>query len=253
MPNLKEKLNQKTVMLGTMLSEVYTPNIARVMKAGGMEFIIVDCEHGYFDFSQMANIISVCNGFHLPVIIRVPTNGREVVTKSLDMGADGLLIPMVNCAEDIKQVVKYAKYAPMGIRGISTTRAHTNYSPPTLSEYIKAANERTIILAQIETSEALLNAEEIASVDGVDALIIGPNDLAMDMGTPGNFESDDMKNAVETVVLAAKKANKPCGIVASNIKFLHQCRNKGMTIFSCNSEVGMIMESAKQIGREFHG
>src|SRR5690625_5017581 len=106
-----------------MLSEVYTPNIARVMKQGGIQYIIVDSEHGYFDFSQMANIVSVCNGFDLPVIIRVPNNDREIITKVLDMGANGVLIPMVNNAEDARQTVKYAKYAPIGQRGLSVTRA----------------------------------------------------------------------------------------------------------------------------------
>lgn len=252
MANLKDKLYTKSIVLGTMLSEVCTPNITRVIKAGGFDFLIVDSEHGYFDYHQIANIVSVCNGFNLPVIIRVPTNGRENITKVLDMGADGLLIPMINSADDIRRVVKYAKYAPAGARGISTTRAHTNYSPPPLAEYTRFANEHTIILAQIETREALLNAEAIAAVEGVDALIIGPNDLAMDMGTPGNFNTDDMKNGIETVVSASGKAGKPCGIIASDIDFLHKCTDKGMTIFSCNSEVGMIMISAKKIIRDFY-
>lgn len=252
MVNLKEKLYKKEVVLGTMLSEVYTPNIARIMKAGGMQFIIVDTEHGYFDYSQTANIVSVCNGFNLPVIIRIPSKEREAITKALDMGADGLLIPMVKCAEEIKQVVKFAKYLPLGLRGISTTRAHTNYDASDLSRYIKEANEKTIIFAQIETKESLSNVEEIASVEGVDALIIGPNDLAMDIGTPGNFETEDMEYSIDTVVAATKKVNKPSGIISSNIAFLHKCQKKGMTIFSCNSEVGMIMKSANQIVTDFN-
>lgn len=249
--HLKQKINQNQVILGTMLSEVYTPNIARVIKAGGMDYIIIDCEHGYFDFSQTANIVAVCKGFDLPVIIRIPSIQREFITKALDMGADGLLVPMVNSVEDVTKVISYAKYAPLGSRGISGTRAHTNYDSSNLSSYVKQANETTIVLAQIETKEALTDAEKIASVEGVDGLIIGPNDLAMDLGTPGAINTEEMKNAVETVIHAASRANKASGIVTSELNFIHECKAKGMTIFSCNSEVGMIKKSTTQIVNEF--
>lgn len=252
MHNLKERINKNEVVLGTMLSEVYTPNVVRVIKAGGMEFIIIDSEHGYFDYSQIANIVAVCNGFDIPIIVRVPNIDRASITKVLDMGVDGLLIPMVNTALDAENVVNYAKYAPLGARGISTTRAHTNYEPPKLSEYIEHANNKTIILAQIETKQALLNADKIIEVEGIDALIIGPNDLAIDLGTPGDFETASMEKSIETVVASARKAKKPCGIVASNIGFLHKCKDMGMTIFSCNSEVGMIKSASKKIVKEFY-
>lgn len=252
MNSLKTKIGAGEVSLGTMLSEITTPNIARVLAAGGFEYLIVDCEHGYFDYSQTAAIVGICNGISLPVIVRIPKIDRECITKYMDIGADGLLVPMTGTAADIRRVVEYAKYAPLGIRGISTTRAHTNYNPPPLSDYMKAANERTIIFAQIETREAVRNSSEIAAVEGVDALIIGPNDLAADLGNPGNFNTPEMTESIETVIAAAQKAKKQSGIVASNISFLHQCREKGMTLFSCNSEVGMVMIGAKSIIKQFN-
>lgn len=248
---LKSKMRAGEVSLGTMLSEITTPNIARALAAGGFEYLIIDCEHGYFDYSQTAAIVGICNGISLPVIIRIPKIDRECVTKYMDMGADGLLVPMTGTAADIRRVVEYAKYAPLGKRGISTTRAHTNYNPPPLSEYMKAANDRTIIFAQIETREGVNNSGEIAAVEGIDALLIGPNDLAADLGTPGNFGTEEMNASIETVIAAAHKAGKQSGIIASKIPFLHQCRDKGMTLFSCNSEVGMVMIGAKSIKKEF--
>ncbi|MHC1772992.1 MAG: HpcH/HpaI aldolase/citrate lyase family protein [Flexilinea sp.] len=248
----KEKVRNREVVLGTMISEMSTANVVRIMKAAGFEFIIVDCEHGYFDFSQLANIVSVGNGFNMPVIVRIPAIEREFVTKVLDMGSDGVLVPMINTVADAKKVVELVKYPPMGLRGISTTRAHTNYNPPALDEYIKIANEKTMIFVQIETKLGVENAERIAAVEGVNALMVGPNDLAVDMGAPGHLETPEMDYAITQVIVATGKANKSCGIIDSHMGFLKkwQCRN--MNIFSCSSEVGMMMKSAKTINKEFN-
>lgn len=251
MNSFKTKIGTGEVLLGTMLSEITTPNIARVLAAGGFTYLLVDCEHGYFDYSQAAAIVGICNGISLPVIIRIPKIDRECVTKYMDMGADGLLVPMTGTAADIRRVVEYAKYAPLGKRGISTTRAHTNYNPPPLAQYTQEANARTLIFAQIETREGVANSGEIAAVEGVDALLIGPNDLAADLGTPGNFATPEMERSIETVIASAREAGKQSGIIASKIPFLQHCRDKGMTLFSCNSEVGMVMMGAKSIIQGF--
>lgn len=252
MSDLKEKIYNNEIVLGTMLSEVYTPNIVRVIRSGGFEYIIIDSEHGYFDYSQIASIISVCNGFKIPILVRVPNGERESITKVLDMGADGLLIPMVNSSEDAKKVVQYSKYTPIGRRGISTTRAHTDYNPSKLTEYMEYANKKTLILVQIETIQALENAESIISVNGIDALIVGPNDLAADMNKQGEFDTEAMNNAIKNIASVARRARKFSGIVSSSIDYLHYCRDNGMTIFCCNSEVGMIKKASRQIVKDFY-
>lgn len=249
--SLKTKIESGETVLGTMLSEISTPNVARILSAAGFECLIIDCEHGYFDYSQTAAVIGICNGIRLPVIVRIPKIDRGCVTKYMDMGADGLLVPMTGTAEDIRRVVEYAKYAPLGRRGISTMRAHTNYNPPPLSQYTREANARTIVFAQIETREGVANSSAIAAVEGVDALLIGPNDLAMDLGAPGNFATPEMADCIGTVIASAKAAGKRSGIIASKIPFLQSCGDRGMTLFSCNSEVGMMMLGAKEIVGQF--
>lgn len=248
---LKQRLNKGKFALGTMLSEITTPNIPRILAAGGFDFIIIDCEHGYFDYSQVAAIVGIANGIHLPVIIRIPEIRRECITKYMDIGADGLLVPMTGTKEDIQRVVAYAKYAPVGKRGLSTQRAHTNYNPPPLTDYMREANNRTIIFAQIESREGVTNIDEILGVEGVDAALMGPNDLASDLGTPGNFDTEEMQGSINAVITAANRIGKPCGIISSKIPFLQDCQAKGMSVLSCNSEVGMIMNSAKRIVKEF--
>lgn len=249
---LKERISHNEIILGTMLSEVTTPNIVRMLAVGGFEFVIVDCEHGYFNFSQAAEIVGIANGIHLPIIIRIPEIRREVITKYMDMGADGLLVPMTSTRKEIKTVVEYAKYSPLGKRGISTQRPHTEYNPNGLSQYMKLANQRTIIFAQIETREGVQNINDILSLEGVDGALIGPNDMSCDCGDPGNYDTKEMQNNFATVIAASKQNGKPCGIISGNMPLLNRCRADGMTIFSCNSETGLILSGAKRTVHEFY-
>lgn len=245
MMECRAKVIEKNFSCGTMLSELSTPNITRILKAAGFEFVIVDCEHGYFEYAQLAALIAMGNGYGIPVIVRIPGIERAFITKIMDMGAKGILAPMVNTAAEAKQLVRYAKYAPLGARGISTMRAHTDYNPPPLMEYIEKANKETLIFIQIETKKGIANVDEIAAVEGIDAIMIGPNDLSMDLGTPGLFHTDTMLAIVEKIANTAASHGKSSGIITSNLDFLRACKDRGMRIFSCDSEVGMLMKAAK--------
>jgi len=248
----RQKLASGEFVLGTMLSEVSTPNIARIMHVCGFEFIIIDCEHGYFDLAQVAAIVAVCQGIVLPVIIRIPAAGRELITKYMDMGATGLLLPMTSTQEQAKELVKYAKYPPLGQRGLSVQRAHTNYNPPPLRQYMEDANRRTVLFAQIETREGIENIEEILAIDGIDGAMVGPNDLACDYGCPGELETPEMEEGISRILSAALQLGKPCGFISSKIPLLEKWRSRGMTILSCNSEVGMIIDAGKQIVKKIN-
>ena len=251
MDAFKEKLcNQKNV-IGTMISEISTPNLVRMLKSAGYEFVFVDCEHGYFDFNEIANITSVGNGFGIKVIVRVPSVQREFITKVMDIGVDGLLLSQIDTVQQAKDTVQFAKYAPLGQRGISTTRAHTGYHVDSLPDYLKTANDRTVLLAQIESREAVANSLDIASVEGIDGLIIGPNDMAAESGIPGQVFAPEIKEMVAKVIKNCKKAGKSLGIVDGNIERLHYWQSQGMNIFCIGSEVHMILKGAKENMKAF--
>lgn len=243
---MKESLGKK-VLVGAMLSEVATPNIPRIFRAAGFDYVIADCEHGYFDYAQIAALAGVCNGFDFPFLVRVPGVERECIQKYLDIGADGLLVPMMDTAATMRKVVELAKYQPLGKRGISVTRAHSEYAPGKLGDYLERANRRTMVFAQIETAEGVANAAEIAAVEGLDGLFIGPNDLASDLGSLGKFDTPEVLEAIRKVIAACAAAGKPSGCLASDPAFLKRCVEMGMTLLNCNSEVGMIFKAAKQI------
>ena len=127
--NMKTAIHEGENIVGMFLSEIAHPNLVRVMQAAGAEFVVVDCEHGYFDFSQVAAIAAVASGIGFPLIVRMPKLSREYVQKYLDAGVDGVWVPMLETREQAEELVRLAKYAPMGERGISTMRPHSNYAP----------------------------------------------------------------------------------------------------------------------------
>lgn len=166
---------------GIMLSELCFPNFPVMLKNVGYDFFIIDCEHGPFDFREVSNMVAMARRCHVEAIVRVPGVERAAITKYLDLGADGLLIPMVRDAEDARLAVEFAKYSPIGHRGVSISRAHSDYAPGDLRAYMANANVHTRIYVQIELSSALRDVDAIAAVPGLSALMVGPSDLAMDL------------------------------------------------------------------------
>lgn len=250
---MKQKIHAGEKVLGMFLSEIGAPNLVRVMQASGVDFVIVDCEHGYFDFSQVAAIAAVGSGIGFPVIVRVPHISRECIQKYLDAGVDGLLVPMLETREQAEELVRLGKYAPEGARGISTMRPHSNYNPGDLVAYTEKANRRTMFFAQIESKKGVENAREIASVPGLDGIFIGPNDLACDMGQTGQFNTEAMDTAIGSVVAAAKDHGIPCGIIASSAAFLRKWEERGMTMFSCDSELGLLKKGIQTMIKNVKG
>lgn len=243
---------EKTIKIGTMLSEIPFANMPLLFKNAGLDFFIVDNEHGGFDYRELSQIIMTSALCGMKVIVRLSDNSRKDVTKMADMGVNGFLLPMTNDASDIGEVVKYAKYAPSGKRGISTTRAHTFYNPPKLSDYMASANERMEIYAQIETKSGVENVEKILSLDGVSGAFVGPNDLSCDYGCIGSSDPEEIFGAIEKVAIASKNTGKPCGIITANKKYIDFAKNRGFSLFSVGSELNMIMNAGRKIVSDFN-
>lgn len=232
---------------GIMLAEVPFSNSPVIFKSAGLDFFIIDYEHGGFDYSDLSKIIMTAKLCGIDVIVRIPDNTRNIIIKVLDMGANGLLLPMTNEAKDIAQVVEYAKYAPIGKRGISTMRAHTLYNPSELLDYMQNANKNNKVFAQIETKAGVRNVKEILSVSGVDGVMVGPNDLSSDYGCLGVKNSDTILSAIATVAAAATELNKISGIITGNSNYIQKAKESGMSLFSVGSELNALSEYCKNI------
>lgn len=218
-----ENLKKNEVSIGVMLSEIPFANLAVVFKSSGLDFFIVDTEHGAFDYAALSGIIMTSRLVKIPVIIRLANNGRKEITRLMDMGADGLLLSMANNRQDVETVIQHAKYSPLGKRGISITRPHTFYAPPSLTEYMSSANKRTLIFAQIETLEGLNNIEDILQAEGLSGVIVGPNDLSCDLNCIGN--TDLILRAIEKVAESAHNCNKLSGIITAKKSICSRLKN----------------------------
>ena len=235
----------RTRYKGIMISEVAFPNLPVLLKNCGFDFFILDNEHGGFDYSDVSKILMTAKLVGITPVVRLADNSRMDITKFADMGAGGFLLPQTDTAEQISEVVKYAKYAPVGKRGISTMRAHTLYDPPEITGYIKTANETIKIFAQIETAKGVENISDILSVDGVDGFLMGPNDLSCDYGCLGEKASDKILRAIEITSERAARAGKICGIITSDGTYLEKGAACGMTVFSVGSELNLLTSAGK--------
>lgn len=241
---LKRDLLQGKVTYGLMLSELYDPNITRLLAVCGYDYLLVDCEHGYFDMTQVANLIAVAQGVDLPVLIRVTQPSRTQITKYLDMGASGILLSNVAGVEEARKLAEISFYAPKGDRGISTFRAHTGYCGGNMNEMLRNANESVMVICQIESSQAVNQVDEILSLDGIDGALIGPNDLSQHMGILGQYDHPDMIGAIRRVAESAKKCGKFSGIITTNEMLLSLGRDCNMNCFCVGSELKFLRDGA---------
>ena len=234
---------------GMMISEIAFSNMPVLLKNAGIEFCILDCEHGGFDYAEVSRLIMTARLCGLELIVRLANNERKDVVKYLDMGADGLLLPMTNTAEDIRKVADYAKYPPLGHRGISTMRAHTLYAPPPVLEYMPAGNARTKIFAQAETRAGVENIDRILAVPGGSGCFIGPNDLSADYECLGDPNAPPILKAIERVGEAAAAAGEISGMITANKNYLSKAKSCRFTAFCVGSELNAIAEYGKKTAR----
>ncbi len=206
--SLKQKLQNNELTVGSWIMMGNAMSV-EVMALAGFEWLVVDIEHTSIDLETTQILITTIQANNMKALVRVSKNEEVVIKKILDMGADGIVVPMVCSKEDAKMAVEYAKYPPVGKRGVGLYRASkygTNFE-----KYKKWVDEELVIITQIEHIDAVNNIDEILNVDGIDGTIIGPYDLSGSMGYPGDFERDDVKEAVEKVLERCKAYNIPSG------------------------------------------
>ena len=247
MASLKDRLRNGEQVLGTMVTTFSAPDIAKILQVCGFDFLIVDCEHGAFTTREVANIIAVARGIGMPALVRIPEMRREHALKFMEMGASGLLLPNTETAEQAKMLVDCTKYAPLGHRGVSLSRPHTDFKKVSGEQYMLQANDETILMCQIESRKGVENVEEIIAVEGIDVAFIGPNDMSQDYGILGQFEHPEIVAAFEKIVAAAQANGKWAGAHFGGAAPLKPWLKKGMQINMWNSDNGLLALGAAAI------
>jgi len=223
---LKQLAGSKNPKFGHFVVEFATPGIGHILKSAGCDFALLDLEHSGFGFETVKSAIRYFEAADLPTIVRVPSKEYHHIARAADMGAEGVMLPMVGSAEEARHIVNSLKYTPEGGRGVALQVAHDRYRPGAVKEKFAAANRRTTLFCQIETAEGVKNAEAIAATPGVDCLWVGHFDLSVSLGVPGDFGSSKFTGAIERVVAAANKHKKALGRlvpdVATGVELNHQ-------------------------------
>ena len=244
---LKEKLEQNQSVIGTFV-QMGHPDITEMMVGLGFDWLLLDAEHGPLSYETMQNMMQAMNGSGCTPIVRPEWNDMVTIKRILDIGAHGVLVPMVNTREEAEYAAKACKYPPAGVRGVGPRRAALFDR-----DYFTTADNEILTIVQVETPKAIQNLPEILKVDGIDGCYIGPFDLAYSMGLKfPDFNNQDFVAAFERVVEHANEAGKPAGIYAgqNNIEWAIE---KGFVLNTLDSTDTFMLRGAITALKAFRG
>jgi 2-keto-3-deoxy-L-rhamnonate aldolase RhmA len=217
-PGLKAMAGTKAPKFGHFIVEFATPGIGHILKSAGCDFVLFDLEHSGFHFETVKSVVRYFEAAQLPTIVRVPSKEYHHIARAMDMGAEGLMLPMVSSADEARQIVHSMKYHPEGGRGVALQVAHDRYRPGAVAEKFAATNKRTTLFCQIETADGVKNADAIAAVEGVDCLWVGHFDLSVSLGIPGQFDHKDFRKAIDKTIAATVKRKKSLGRLVPTVE-----------------------------------
>ena len=236
---LRLALREGRLVVGHMAMELTVPNIAALLAPLGLDFVLFDLEHTGLSLETLAPVLVSCRLAGVPAVVRVPGAQGHFVSRCLDLGALGIMMPNVRSAEEARKFVAAAKYPPRGRRGMGLGGAHTLYRVPDSREYAGWANEETVLMAQIESPEAVEAIDEILAVPGIDVGWIGQNDLALNMGIVGQFEHPDFVAARRRVADACRRHGKGAGCQPGSVAAAREWFEAGYNVISLGTDIGV--------------
>lgn len=245
-PNpLRLKLENGETIYGTMTQDSRSPSISLIMEQAGCDFLFFDMEHGPNDLGVVTDMVKVCRLTKVVPLVRVPNDEYHLMARILDAGARGIMIPRIETREQVERIVENTHYPPVGVRGCSVPKGHNNFYPQDLWQFTEEANRENMIILQIERKKAIENIEDLVSVEGVDAVVLGPNDLCLSMGVREKDYLSVLEPEIQAVLDAAKKYNVPCGIHVGNLDWLIEWQRRGMNIIAYSDDIAFLRSGAK--------
>ncbi len=245
--SLRQRAMSGEMVVGAMVFEFFSPGVAQVLKHAGAEYIIFDMEHTGTSLETIKSQVAHCRGLDVAPMVRVPRSDYDFLARALDIGCHGVMIPMVESVAQAKAIVEATHYPPRGRRGAAFGFAHDDYAPGDPLAKMKAADARTLVIAQIETERGLENVEEIAAIDGIDVLWVGHFDLTNFLGIPGQFDNPLYVNAVKRVVAAGRKYKKGLGFMSADTTWAKQYKKLGFNMQAAGTDHGLLMAGVKNI------
>ncbi|HEX7967946.1 MAG TPA: aldolase/citrate lyase family protein [Stellaceae bacterium] len=243
----RERLVKGELSLGIGLRQARTVDTAAIMATCGYDWLFIDLEHGTMPLDTAVQISCAALTAGITPLVRVPSGQYALATRALDGGALGIVMPHVDTADEAKAVVDHLKYAPLGHRSVAGGQAFLGFRPVPLAEATRTINDESLVVVMLETPQAIANAEAIAAVPGVDVLLIGTNDLAMEMGLPGQFGHAEVARAYERVIAACRRHGKWPGMGGVYVEDLQaKYIGLGMRMILSGNDLSLMMAGATQ-------
>lgn len=247
---LRRAINENENAIGTFLG-VSTPSIVEILGYTGMDFVVIDTEHGPYDTMPVCDLIKAAEGRGMAPVVRVADVTHKEIQRAVDGGAEGIIIPGLKSIDDFRKAVELCKFPPLGSRGFMKTRGsgfgNEKWASGTLEEYMHNSNEIVLLLPQCETREALENIEKIVNIEGIDGIFIGPFDLSISIGIPGQFDKPEFRQAINKVLNACKEAGKLCMIFATSIEETREYMGQGFDAVANSIDTIMFKKIYKEM------
>ena len=240
------KASHAQIGLWSSLSSSYT---VEVIAGAGFDWILLDTEHSPADLENLLTQLQAAAPYPSHAVVRVPWNDMVTIKRTLDVGAQSLLIPYVSTAEEARAAVSYTRYPPAGVRGVAGTTRATRFGR--VKDYAKTAEQEICVLVQVETQAALDNIEAICAVDGVDGVFIGPADLHASMGFTGEVANPKVKPMIDDAIKRIRKCGKAPGILTPNEADAKHWLECGALFTAVGADVGILARGAEALAAKF--
>jgi 4-hydroxy-2-oxoheptanedioate aldolase len=247
MKNLKKRIQQGETVNGCWLN-LGSPLTAEIVGLAGFDWVLIDLEHGAGNEKDVLSQLQALESTPTAAFVRVESADHARIAHVLDMGAEGVMCPKVNNAEEAKKVINGLHYPPFGNRGVAKMVRATAFGL-NFNQYYQESKENILGIVQIETKESLNHLDEIAAVEGVDVLFIGPADLSMELGIFEQFDNPIFLNAVKNIVQAAKNAGKATGILFFNPNDYKKYHDMGIRFIACGADATFVANGAREMAK----
>jgi len=223
--------------------------VAEILSIVGFDWIVIDMEHSPNDIQEVLSQLQIIQGFKSEPVVRVPWNEPVMVKRVLDMGAQTILFPYIENAEEAKAAVSATRYPPKGVRGVMSAARMNKYG--TVKNYYTEAEKEICVLVQCETKTAIENISEIAAIDGIDGIFLGPSDLSASIGKIGQFEDGEVQSLIMQGLEDCKKNKKAAGILTAKLDYAKKYTSDGFTYVAVNSDTNLFARGAENLLKEF--
>lgn len=231
------------VPVGTWLMTA-SPNVAEAIGWAGFDYVVLDMEHVPIGIPEAIAIMQAVAGTPTELVVRLPWNDPVIVKRVLDSGAQTLMFPYIQNAEEASQAVLSTRYPGKGSRGVAAVHRASRYG--TVADYLQQAGDEIAVILQLETPEALAAMDDIAKVPDIDGFFVGPGDLSAAMGRIGDIRHADVQNAIKEAVAKSQQLGLPCGIVGADPELVGQYRALGFSFVAVGSDMSLMMSRAKE-------